>query len=103
MYVFNLYKNLYASISIPTEQLYLSIKGRFNLSKVSKLRCEMLGGKKIKNKVRELVLFQKTLITLYVHIQSLQKFICKYFNTYRTTLLRQQRSISFSRSIEITL
>src|SRR5215208_1897679 len=103
MYIPNLYKNLYASISIPTEQLYLSIKGRLNLSKVSKIHSEKLGGKKIKNKVRELILFQKMLITLYILIQSLQKFICKYFNTYRTTLLRQQRSISFSRSIEITL
>ncbi len=46
----NLYKNLYASISIPTEQLYLGFEDRFHLSKVSKLRREILGGKKIKNK-----------------------------------------------------
>ncbi len=45
MYLTNLYKNLYAYISIPTEQLYLGIEGRFHLSKVSKLRCEMLGEK----------------------------------------------------------
>ena len=59
--------------------------------------------KKIKNKVRELILFQKILITPYVLIQSLQKFICKYFDTYRTTLLKHQRSISFVQSIKITL
>jgi len=50
MYLTSLYKNLYAIISISTEQLYLGIEGWFHLSKVSKLRCEMLGEKKIKNK-----------------------------------------------------
>ena len=74
MYLSNPYKNLYASISIPTEQLYLGIEGRFHLSKVSKLRREVLDEIKssrintISKNINSFIRTYPILTKIYMHV-----------------------------------